>query len=127
MKHQEAPDLTKFPAPHRWATWMKDRSSQFKTHSSLGLAKNALSGRPTGHGQYRTVNGKQVYDSPLEGGYVYEWVDDEWGEGWVERFHVPYGTFKTDHPLWSFTERTRKARPVTQKAIDAAIASIQQD
>lgn len=121
MRYQDSPDPSEFPVYPRWATWIKERSPQFKMHNHLGLAKNALSGRPL-----RSAHSRN-HEYPLEGGYVYEWVADEEGEGWVERFHIPRGAYKSDEPLWRFTERARKARPVSQKAINDAIASIQQD
>lgn len=125
----EVPDPSTFPGQPRWATWIKDRGQQFKLHKSLGMAKNALSGRHLRHGVSRRVPGGRQWETeyPLEGGYVYEWVVDDNGEGWVERFVIQPGEFKSDHPLWKFKERPRKVRPVSQKAIDAAIASITSD
>jgi hypothetical protein len=118
------PDVSAFPAQPRWATWIKDRSPQFKLHNTLGMAKNALSSKYLPRGTTRR-DAKNRVEWPLAGGYVYEWVVDDLGEGWVERFRVMPGDFKADHPLWKFTETPRPMRPVSQKAIDEALASIQ--
>lgn len=131
VQRTDAPDPSTFPQQPRWATWIRDRrSGQFKLHNHLGLAKNAVAGRHMPRGISRPVpGGGGPWDTeyPLEGGYVYEWVSDDNGEGWELRFTINPGDFKSDHPLWEFKEAKRKVRPVSQKAIDAAIASIQQD
>lgn len=120
------PEVEKFPRPARWATWIRFRTQQFKVHNTLGQCKNALTGREMGsrQGRYATLNGRQIYERPLVEGFVYEWVVDEAGEGWVLRFHIQEGDWRSEHPLWQATETPRKARPVSQKAIDEAIASI---
>lgn len=124
----DEPEPENFPRQPRWATWIRGRNPQFKPHSHLGLAKNALSGRPLrrAHGRHARLNGKKIYEYQLEGGYVYEWVVDDLGEGWVERFHIEAGTYKSEHPLWKSSESERPVRPPSQAAIDKAIASIQE-
>jgi len=120
------PDPAKFPPQPRWATWIYSRTDTFKLHNSLGQCKNAITGRELGSRQGRSakLNGREIYERPLAEGFVYEWVVDDAGEGWVLRFHVQEGDWRSEHPLWQATEKPRKARPVSQKAIDEAIASI---
>lgn len=100
---------SEFDEPHRYATWVAPRSEQYKTHATLGHAKNAIAGA---HRSNRDV---------LPRAYVYEWTPDT---GWVELYRMD-GEVKTDHPLWKIkTGNKRSIQPPSQKAIDAAIASI---
>jgi hypothetical protein len=123
------PDPNTFAKPHRWATYVPARRQKFKTHSSLGLAKGAITGSFSGQSpQYRIHpgDGKPSYDSPLAEAWVYEFVieeDDNEGR-WVERYYVPRGTWKDEHVLWQLVAR-EVAKPVAQKMIDRTLASIQ--
>lgn len=129
MTKADKPDPSTFPQYPRWATWVKDRSPQFKMHNTLGMAKNAISGRPLRRGgsRYAIPGNSRSYESQLEGGYVFEYVyDPELGDGsWVERWHVPEGAWKSEHDLWKIKAPSAKQiKPVPQKSVDAAIASI---
>jgi len=99
---------------------------QFKAHASISHVKISLNGRASGPTRSHVVNGVNVYEAPLEESWVYEWVVDDLGEGWVERFHINVGDFKSSHPLWLFKEKPRQVRPVSQEALDQTIASIQE-
>lgn len=104
------PNPRDFPDPHVWATWISNRSPQFKTHSSLGIAKNAISAREG----YRNGMNADCY--------VYRWCDEGW---WEEVHHLPRGSNKKDHPLFQkVVPRKRAIKGPSPKAVDAAIASI---
>jgi len=119
------PDPSKFPDQPRWATWIAERNPQFKLHTTLGQAKNALSGR-RGLGRYITIEGKREYEHQVGEGWVYEYSTPEGGKGcWQERWYVPPGVWKSEHPLWKRLPKVaRTSKPIPQKRVDAAIASI---
>lgn len=108
------PDPQKFPEPHTWATWLEERHPQFKTHRTLGTAKNAV----TGKFSHRT--------STLVGNcYIYRW-DEDLGD-WVEEYFIPHGATKEASPIHAVTikRETSQVRGPSQKAVDQALASIQ--
>lgn len=93
-----APDPNKFPRP-RWATYVPDRTPNFKQHSSLGLAKTAISTRNYTRGLSRRIKddaGRTQVHYPVEGGFIYEFTDDKWQLVAT----IEYGSFVQDHPLW---------------------------
>lgn len=110
MKRTQAPVVSEFPEPNTWATWRLDRTPQFKTHRTAGQAKNALT----------LVFRSNGASHPA---WVYEWVSDEYGERWVERWHIAVGDRKDGHPLYA-QRISNKPKEVSAKAVDAAIASI---
>lgn len=112
------PDPWDFPAPNRWATFIPFRSPEFKTHTDLGKAKNAVGGKFI----YKS-KGVHVASTNM---WVYEWVDDDDGKRWVERFEILRGDTKEDHPLWKFRvpKGAKKTAEVSEKQMEKAIASI---
>lgn len=114
------PDPSKFPEHARWATYIQARNPEFKLHSTLALAKNAITYKMNAQ---RT----QTVMTLAHGAYVYEWVDDpEMGGGsWVERFHVARGDVKETHPLWKYVDNKPKKVPeVPEATIAKTIESI---
>lgn len=109
------PDPHDLPAPHQWGTYITGRHPKFKTHSTLGTAKNAISGK------FTRLNRQDV---ALWDSWVYEWVNDEDGSRWVERWEILKGDPKDTHPLWKFKASNQKPVAVSQKAMDKAITSI---
>lgn len=105
------PDPKSFPDPHLYATWMADRSPQFKTHSGPGHVKNAITGK--------TRNGKINGDT-----YVYRYDEDL--AQWAQTFFLADGTPKADCALFKqvIPRAKREVKPVSQKALDATIQSI---
>lgn len=101
------PDPSTFPAPHQWATFSPSRSPNFKTHSTLGQVKNALSG-------------KRHYSGGLLEGWVYKWNAED--EKWEEYAHLPPGTYANQHPLWQ--KPVKAVRAVSDNQVDKAIRSI---
>lgn len=101
-------DLTTLPEPHAWATWVKTRAEPYKTHSSLGIAKNALS---------YFYNG----DVLKEEAFIFEWD----GYKWTVAFHLPQGTDRRIHPLYKAKSTKKGAiKGPSDKQIEDAIASI---
>ena len=94
-----------------WATWIGHRTPQFKTHTSLGLCKSAISGK--------------MRDDTLPcDAYVYSW-DDDMAE-WDERFFLAKGTDKNSSRLYQtmIPRGRREEKPASQEEIDRAIASL---
>ena len=108
--HSATPNPAEFPDPNTWATWIRQRSPQFKTHSSLGMTKTACSYIMRGTPEVATVDV-----------YVYEWDPDACR--WVERFHIPEGLRKDDAPIYKL-KAMKAVKPPSDKALNAAIASI---
>lgn len=109
-------DASTLPPPNQWATFIQGRHPQFKSHSNLSLAKSAITNYTRRDGVSREV--------ALCDCWVYEWVADEDGSRWVQRFAVPKGDDKHSHPLWKVTAKTVAPVAVSQKAVDKAMASI---
>lgn len=108
----EQPDPSRFPAPPKWASWVRGRIPQFKTHSSLAYARSS-------------IRGISRYDRPRNASvtpetFIYEWVDGDW----TERWHLDKGPIDATHEFWALKENKKKVRPVSEKAVAAAIASI---
>lgn len=108
------PDVTKFPSPPMWATWLQFRNPSFKPHNTLAQAKNAVSNQLDNNQVMGLENGARVY----------EWVTDDLGDRWVERFYIAKGDRKDTHPFWKFKASAKKARGVTDAAVQKAIDSI---
>lgn len=117
----EAPDPSTFPHPE-WATYTEQRKPKFKTHNGLGQAKNAVNSRNLQSLRGTTTRNYPVYEHALEESWVYQW-DFEKRE-WVQRFHIPEGSYWSDNPLSTFTSKRRKGKPVTDDEIQRALASI---
>jgi hypothetical protein len=114
MRISAEPDRTQFPDPHTWATWLRHRTPQFKTHKTLGIAKTACAGKMTRAG------GQDVAFGDM---YVYEWDGDSCT--WQERYFIPDGATKGEVPLFQQTiPRKGSAMAPSNKALDEAISSI---
>lgn len=74
------------PQPHPVCTFIPGRSPQFKMHSSLGLAKNAIA--------YKTQGGR------LSGGVVYSLAMTCTGPHWIVAAVIAPGTKKDEHPFF---------------------------
>jgi len=120
------PDPREFKKPHAWATFCTHRTKPFKTHSSLGMCKTAITGvYGMGPREWVEINGKMEYKYRAHGdSWIYRFDPDV--DEWVEMYHVPDGCWPHEHLLWSNspTNPTRKVKSVSQEAVDEAIASI---
>lgn len=109
-------DPSTFPAPHIYATYISWRSTSFKTHATMALVKNAISGTTT----RRNYQGGRTTQCDV---YVYKW--DEENERWVQTYMLPKGTDVDQHPLYQ--KPVSSKRPIkgpSDKQVDAAIQSI---
>jgi hypothetical protein len=101
----------KFPKPHTWATFIPNRSQRFKTHSTLGKAKSAVT-------SCRTYQG-------MSEAWVYEFNPD--ADSWEERFHVQEGASPENNPLTGARNTTRKVKtikPLDESELQEVYASI---
>lgn len=101
----DKPDPSTFPQPNSWATWTASRSPRFKNHKTLGMAKAALT---------NGMRGRNRYDW-----WIFRLIEGEW----VEYVHLPAG-WDHSHPLWTDPKHGPKGKPVSERAVDKAIASI---
>lgn len=79
-----------------------DRTPSFKSHKTLGMAKAALSN-----------NGRN------KAWWIYHLVDEQW----VEYLHLPEGWDRSNE-LWTDPKHGKSVRPVSNRAVEQAIASI---
>lgn len=120
VRRTTAPDPSTFPTPAVWATWISHRDPQFKTHNGAGQCKNSISGKAK-HSRHYTGDSSRII--PCDAA-VYRWDMQE--ERWIEYAYFPKDSDLNDS--WFYQEAITKEgpKPVPQKAIDEAIASIQQ-
>lgn len=98
-----------FPIP--WATWVPDRRPEFKVHSDLGKAKNAIGMELTGRNNkprpHPTIENKKEF--PIRGGVLYQLADGKW----IVRAVVEPGTYKSDHLLYTNARKWNKQPGIT--------------
>lgn len=94
-----------FPIP--WATWMPDRRPQFKVHSDLGKAKNAIGAALGGESRFNPETGG--YDHPIRGGVLYQMIEGKW----IVRAVVQPGTYKSEHLLFTSPRKWNKQPGIT--------------
>src|SRR4051812_23863543 len=75
-----------------WATLIPSRSPEFKMHTSLGLAKSALTGLTMYGGQFR------------DRGALYQWN----GTFWELRVAIKRGDKQTDFLLWTNVKKFKQ-------------------
>lgn len=92
--------------PVPWATWIPDRTPQFKVHNDLGHAKNAVGAEISGRRRL-TPNG--AAEPKIRGGVVYEMVDGKW----TVRAVVPPGSYKSDHIMFANSRQWNKQPGIT--------------
>ena len=116
MKRTLTPDVSSFPTPQEWATFVPIRSPQFKTHSHLSHVKNALAGQGLKNPPRRMINGSM---SSLSG-WVFRFDFEAWK--WVEYAHITQET-TVGHWLWDARPK-RQAKDVADADLQSALASI---
>lgn len=96
-----------FPVP--WATWIPDRRPEFKVHSDLGKAKNAIGMEVSGRNAKirRARDGKPEY--PIRGGVLYQLAEGKW----VVRAIVEPGSYKSEHLLYTQPRKWNKQPGIT--------------
>lgn len=92
------PDTKRFKPPKamkqpEWASWIPDRSPQFKMHKTEGQCKQAFS---------YTLG----YEGVLRRGIVYRWN----GEEWTEVYDFTEGTKRLGHEWWAEIDRKNHVR-----------------
>lgn len=116
------PDPKSFKKPNGWATYCEERTTKFKTHSSLGMCKTAIAGMSVSNLARRGADGHLEY-AVLGDAWVYRFNPDL--DEWQEMYHLPAGTYRSDHELWKEKIKGgRLAKSLPQEEVDAAIASI---
>jgi hypothetical protein len=93
-----------FPIP--WATWIPDRRPEFKVHSDLGKAKNAI-GMPIPGAVHILTNGTR--EQSIRGGVLYQLIKGKW----TVRAVVSPGTWKSEHMLYTQPSKWNKHPGIT--------------
>lgn len=97
-----------FPIP--WATWVPDRRPEFKVHSDLGKAKNAIGMEMGGRNTVtRQHPGTGKSEHPIRGGVLYQLTDGKW----IVRAVVRPGTYKSDYLLFTNARKWNKQPGIT--------------
>jgi hypothetical protein len=107
-------DPSTFPAPHTYATYISWRSEKFKTHSTLGMAKNAISGTAR-----HERSGRRTQCDV----YVYTWNPED--DCWEQKYFIPKHADLDQHELYKVKASSK--RPIkgpSDKQVNAAIESI---
>jgi hypothetical protein len=95
--------------PRPWATWIPNRTPQFKVHGTLGQAKNAIGMEISGDSRRVTYRGKETTERPIRGGVIYEMIHD----AWAVRAVVKPGSYKCEHMMYSDPRKWNNAPGIT--------------
>lgn len=106
------PDPASFPEPHQFATYIRQRSERYKTHTTLGHCKNAIGGLA------RQAHNGRILVCDV---FIYEYDSDA---GWQELFHIPSGTDLDAHPLWQKPAKKTPIKGPSEAVIEKTLASI---
>lgn len=117
------PDPSTFPEPQRVATYISHRTDKFKMHSTLGLAKNAISGKAKSQYGARNSSGARMQTARIVpcDCYVYVW---EGGKGWVEFAFIPKDSNIDDHPFYKTKAPKVGTLPLTPEEEAAMIREL---